>query len=370
MEKRQKVNENLCGSPERDAFMFKRKDSLVGLDIGSHSIKMVQLEAKASSLRLQSLGLIPLPRDAFAEGRVSKAELVAKTIQQLIAHLKLKEKLVATSISGYEVMIKKIELPVMSEHELSARMQSELGQYIPFNIEEVHVDYQVLDMVKDRPNQMEVLLVAAKKESINDHVNLLRLSGVDPMVIDVDFFALSNVYEANFGRSEECIALMDIGANKTLVDIVHRGVPIFTRGISIGGYQITESIRDAFRVSEEEAERIKLGEASEHVSQQEVANVFVSIVRDWVREFRRAFDFYYSNFPDNKIDKLFLSGGSCRIPGLDKVLQENLAAEVGIFNPFSQVEKDPKVFDPGYLDYIGPQMAISLGLALRKAKSK
>lgn len=365
-----KVNENLCGGPERTLLMFKKRENLLGLDIGSHSVKMVQLDARHSPPKLLNLGLIPLPKEAFAEGRMIKPEIVAKSIQQLTAHLKIKERFVAASISGYEVMIKKIELPTMTEEELSNRMQAELGQYIPFNIEEVHVDYQVLDLVKDRPSQMEVMLVAAKKESINDHVSLLKIAGLQPLVVDVDFFALSNAYEAGYGLSKENVAMMDIGANKTLVDIIQGGVPIFTRGISIGGSQITDSIRDTLRISDEEAERIKLGEASEKLSTRELEEIFVSVIRDWVRELRRAFDFFYSNFPESKIDKIFLSGGSCRIPGLDKLLQDSLAAEVEIFNPLAPLGRDAKIFDPAYLDYVGPQMAISLGLALRKAKGK
>jgi type IV pilus assembly protein PilM len=350
--------------------MFNKRDNLLGLDIGSHSVKMVQVDARNKPYKLMNLGLIPLPAEAVAEGRIIKSELVAKAIQQLAGHLKIKERFVAASISGYEVMIKKIELPMMTTVELNNRMQAELGQYIPFNIEEVHVDYQVLDFVKDRQNQMEVMLVAAKKDSINDHVNLLKLAELQPLVVDVDFFALSNAYEAAYGTSDENVAVMDIGANKTLLDIIRRGVPIFTRGISIGGSQITANIREALRGSDEEAERIKLGEASDKLPAQEMEEIFVSLTRDWVREFRRAFDFFYSNFPDSKIEKVFLCGGSCRIPGLDRLIQESLTTEVEIFNPLTHLDRDAKVFDPAYLDYVGPQMAIALGLALRKAKEK
>lgn len=351
-------------------FMLKKRDNLLGLDIGSHSVKIIQIDAREKPPKLMNLGLIPLPKEAFAEGRMIKSEVVARSIQQLSTHLKLKERFVAASISGYEVMIKKIELPTMTEAELTNRMQTELGQYIPFNIEEVHVDYQVLDTVKDRPNMMEVMLVAAKRESINDHVNLLKLAALQPLVVDVDFFALSNAFEATYGLSDQNVAIMDIGATKTLLDIVQNGIPVFTRGISIGGSQITDGIRDELRVSDEEAERIKLGEASDKLSTDELSEIFLSIVRDWVREFRRAFDFFSSNFPDAKIDKIFLSGGSCRIPGLDRLIQEGFAAEVEIFNPLSRLERSPKLFDPAYLDYIGPQMVIALGLALRKAKAK
>lgn len=370
MEKWAKVNENLCWGQERIIFMFKKKENLIGLDIGSHSVKIAHVDTRSTPARLVTMGMIPLPREAFAEGRVTKSEVVARCIKQLFDHLKLKEKAVAASVSGYEVMIKKIELPQMTEQELRKRMQSELGQYIPFNIDEVHVDYQVLDIAPERANQMEVLLVAAKKESVNDHVNLLKLARLDPLVIDVDYFALSNAYETSFGTEKTKIALVDIGANKAIMDIIHEGVPIFTRGIAIGGSSLTEAIRDTFQITDEEAERVKLGEITPRFAVQDVQEVFLTVVRDWAREIRRAIDFYYNNFPENKLDKLYLCGGSSRIPGLHKILQENLSLEVLMFNPLERLEKNPKLFDPAYMDYIGPQMAISLGLALRKAKEK
>lgn len=350
--------------------MFKKPENLIGLDIGSHAVKMVQISTKNTTPRLVGIGMAALPKDAFAEGRMSKPELVAKAIQGLATNLKIRDKGVASSISGYEVMIKKIDLPMMTEEELDNRMHEELGQYIPYNIDEVDVDYQVLGIAKDRPNFMEVLLVAAKKESISDYVSLIRMSGFEPMVVDVDFFALSNAFETTYGFGEETLALIDVGANKAIMSIVDHGVPVFTRGISIGGAQITEKIGEHFRVSPEEAERIKLGEISSETQIKEVEDIFVSSVRSWVNECRRAIDFFYSNYTESQIGKIYLSGGSSRMAGLDKVLQENVEIPVEIFSPLSKLEHDPKAFDPAYLDYVGPQMAISLGLALRKTKEK
>ncbi len=352
------------------AALFSKVENLVGLDIGSHSVKIIQVRATEDKPKLVNLGLAPLPRDSFVEGRVAKPEIVSATVRQLVNHLKIKQKSVAVSISGYDVMIKRIELPTMSEEELDTRMHAELGQYIPYNVEEVDVDYQVLDVAKDRPNFMEVLLVAAKKESVGDYTNLLKLSGFDPYVVDVDFFALSNSFEATYGFEEDSIALLDIGANKSVMNIACKGAPVFTRGISIGGNQITEAIRDYFKISFEEAESVKLGESGENYPAREVEEIFVSAVRGWVSECGRAVNFYYNNYPDKKISMMYLSGGSCRIPGLDKVFHENLEMPVEIYNPISQTLYDPKQFDPAYIDYIGPQMAISLGLALRKTKEK
>lgn len=350
--------------------VFGKKDILLGVDIGSHAVKIVQVQAKDTALKLLSLGLAPVPREAFTEGRVGKPDLVAGSVRDLTGQLKLKGKLAAGAISGYEVMIKKIELPTMTEEELEARMNSELGQYIPYNIEEVDVDYQVLGISKDRANQMDVLLVAAKKESVSDYIELIRLSGLEPAVVDVDFFSLSNALEATYGFTENTIAILDIGANKAIMNIVSRGVPVFTRGISIGGSQITDGIKDICSVSYEEAEKIKLGEAREGVRKRDIEGVFVSVVRNWVNECKRAIDFYYSNYPERRIENFFLSGGSSRIPGIDKVFSEQLGVQAEIFNPLSKVQYDTKLFDAAYLDYVGPQMAISLGLALRKAAGK
>ncbi|MDR3554681.1 MAG: type IV pilus assembly protein PilM [Syntrophobacteraceae bacterium] len=350
--------------------LFSKSENLVGLDIGSHSVKLLELQSSNDALRLVNMGVAPLQRESFVEGRLTKPEVVAETIRMLASHLKVKRKSVAVSISGYDVMIKKIELPTMTEDELAARMQSELGQYIPYNIDEVDVDYQVVDASKDRPNFMDVLLVAAKKESVTDFNNLLKLAGFDPLVVDVDFFALSNSFEATFGFGDERVALLDMGANKTLLNIAHKGVPIFTRSISVGGNQLTEAIKDNFHISFEEAEAVKLGESEHKYPTKDLEEIFVSTVSGWVTQCQRALDFYFHNFPDDKISSVYLSGGCCQIPGLDKVFREHLDIPVEIFNPVARIHHDSKQIDPAYVEYVGPQMAISFGLALRKNREK
>jgi type IV pilus assembly protein PilM len=350
--------------------VFKKKNNLIGLDIGSHSVKVVQLRSHETGLALLNFGLAALPSETFFEGRASKPEAVASVVQGLVRHLAIKEKAVAASVSGHEVISKKVEVPVMTEEELENRMQFELGHYIPYSINEVDVDYQILDTAKERSNYMEVLLVAAKKETVNDHVSLVKLCDLQTLVIDVDYFALSNAFEATYGFGEKNIAMIDIGASKAIMNIICRGYPVFTRGISIGGRQITERIEDHFGVSLEEAEHIKLGGLPSKLPPGELEEIFVAIVGNWVSECRKAINLFYTNFPDNKINEIYLSGGSCRIPGLDKVFEENLGAVVAIFNPLARLEYDPQAFDQAYIDHIGPQMAISLGLALRKAREK
>lgn len=351
--------------------MFRRKENLIGLDIGSHTVKMVRLREKNEKLQLLNFGLIPLAAETAVAEKTVRQEGLAKSIQKLASHLKTKSKPLAMSISGYEVMIKKIELPMMTEEELEDRMHLELGQYIPYNIEEVEVDYQILDVAKDRPNFMEVLLVAAKKESINDYVDLARLAGFEPTVIDVDFFALCNAYEATYGSDgKENVVLMDIGASKAAINVLYHGIPIFTRDIPIGGEQINDAIRENLGVSVEEAERIKLGKTSSDTQERALEKIFVGVVGNWLSEFKRAIDFYYRNYPDNSIEKIYLSGGSSRISGLSEVFEENVGIPMEILNPFARIDYDPKVFDSAYIEYLGPQMCIAFGLALRKTLEK
>ena len=175
-------------------------------------------------------------------------------------------------------------------------------------------------------------------------------------------------FEGTYGYDEGNTALLDIGSNKAIMSIAGGKVPVFTRGLSIGGNQITERIRDQFTLSYPDAERVKLGDIPGHIPVKDVEEIFISTVQSWVSECKRAIDFYYSNYPDKKIDKLFICGGSSRLPDLARVFHENLDLPVEIFNPLSRLESDAKVFDPEYVDYVGPQMAIALGLALRKTK--
>jgi type IV pilus assembly protein PilM len=255
----------------------------------------------------------------------------------------------------------------MASEELEARMKDELGQYIPYNLDEVNVSYQVLeDLAEENPNRTDVLLVAAKKESVDQYLHLIDQIGLESAMVDVDFFALSNAYEATYGKAEgERVALLDIGSSKTNLNVFHKGVPAFTRDITVGGIQITDRIGGRFGLSHEEAERVKLGEMR-GVPQEDIQQVFAEVTASWVEEVQRIINFYYNNYTDSKIDRVLLSGGSCRIPGIDKVFEKELGIPVEIFNPLTRLDFDSKRIDPAYVEYIGPQMAIALGLSLRR----
>lgn len=351
--------------------MFRKRRELVGVDVGSYAVKMVQLTEGKPRYRLENLGMALLPYEAVSDGRIAKPDLVADVLRKLSKNLKIKPGPIAASVSGFEVMIKKIEMPTMTEEELGARLRQEIAQYVPYQLDEVNVDYEILDVSKSRAKFMDVLIVAAKKEAVSAYVGMLRTAGFDPVVVDVDYFALSNAFEATYGVfPDESIVLMDIGASKTTMTIVRVGRPLFTRDLSFGGHSITHRIATEFQTSMENAERIKLGLGSESVDRVRLENAFVETLTEWGTDVRRALDFFFSHFPEAKLHKIFLSGGSAKVPGLGKFLEAELGIPTEVCNPLQHVEVDAGRFDPAYLEQIGHQMTIGLGLALRRAGDK
>jgi type IV pilus assembly protein PilM len=351
--------------------MFGKKDALLGLDIGSHAVKLVHLASAKGTYRLKHLGICRLPPNVIVEGAIKDPAAVQDAIKSLTGNLKTKVKGVATSISGYSVIIKKIELPQMTPEELSENIQVEAEQYIPFNVEDVNIDFQILGSSPEKGDRMEVMLVAAKKEVIEDYSGILRKAGLAPEVIDVDFFALENAFEVNYTAGESGgVALVDIGANKMNINVLKNGVSMFNRDASVGGHQITQDIQDRFGLDYEEAEKIKLGIPSPKVPVQDLEAIFVAAATTWATEVKRAIDFFYATYPDEMINQVLLSGGSSRLPGLDALLHKDTNIPTALFNPLARIDLDEKIFDREYLDYIAPQMAVAVGLALRRVGDK
>ena len=351
--------------------MFGKRDALLGLDIGSHAVKLVHLASSKGTYRLKHLGICRLPPNVIVEGAIKDAAAVQDAIKSLAANLKTKVKGVATSISGYSVIIKKIELPQMTPEELTENIQVEAEQYIPFNVEDVNIDFQILGSSPEKGDRMEVMLVAAKKEVIEDYSGILRKSGLAPEVIDVDFFALENAFEVNYTAGESGgVALVDIGANKMNINVLKNGVSMFNRDASVGGHQITQDIQDRFGLDYEEAEKIKLGTPSPKVPVQDLEAIFVAAATTWSTEVKRAIDFFYATYPDEMINQILLSGGSSRLPGLDALLHKDTNIPTALFNPLARIDLDEKIFDREYVDYIAPQMAVAVGLSLRRVGDK
>jgi len=358
-----------------------KKNQLIGLDIGTHSIKLVEIDDSKKGRILKNFGIIGLPQNAIVEGSIKEMEIVSSAIKELYKQLKIKNKNVAASISGYSVIVKKITISRRGEAELEYTINEEAEQYIPFDISDVNLDYEVLSTPGigspdgdegEMAGLMDVMLVAAKKDIVDDYVSLLQLSGLNPVVLDVDAFSAQNAFEMASGEGEisGCYAIVNVGAEELGINTVKNGISIFTRDSSYGGSQITEAIMSRLDVSYEEADRIKLGGTKVDKERETLEDIFTSVISGWVQEIKRALDFLGTTYPDETIDKIFLTGGSCRIPGFREYLEMETEIAVEELNPFSDLQVNEKAFDPKYLSYMAPQAAVAVGLGLRSIGDK
>ncbi len=344
---------------------FLSKDNLiVGIDIGSHSVKICQLKRTGKGYTILALGSALLPEGAVDEGMLIEPELVAEAISTLLTNLKIKNKKVGFSISGYSVIVKKIKLPTMDEASLEAHIMAEAEQYIPFDIEDVYLDFQTLQTSENDPERREVMLVAAKKEVVDDYLEMFEGLNIQPALIDVDSFALENTYEhSNPGRDN--VVLVDIGASKMNINILSGGLSAMARDVVVGSRQLTEQIQVTLDIEFDEAEALKLGKNSAEEYNSQLKKIFTSTCTQWVLEIKKVIDLYDTKHPDSPLTRLVLSGGGSKIVGLEKFLAAETGLKVELFNPLSSMHYNPKKIDPEYIDRIGPEMAIASGIAIR-----
>jgi type IV pilus assembly protein PilM len=350
--------------------LFGKKDQLVGLDIGSRSLKAAEVEESKRGRSLKRFGITEIPPGSIEDGTINDPEAVAESIRQLFKAYNIKERNVAISIGGYSVIVKKINVQTMDEQQLQDTIHFEAEQYIPFDISDVNLDFQILGENKSNPNQMNVFLVAAKKEMVNDYINLANLAGLTPCIVDVEAFALQNTFEVNYDFSNENVALIDIGASKTSLNILKDNSSVFMRDVALGCSQINQKIISLIDCSYDEAEQLKYGENADRISAEDLKGIVSSVVADWCTEIRRALDFFYSTYPDDQVKKIILSGGGANISEFRELLAVEASAEVDPINPFKNFLVNDDRFDPNYMKKIAPQAAISMGLAMRRVDDK
>jgi len=347
--------------------ILSKKKDVIGLDIGSSSVKLVELKEGKNGYKLQNLAISPLPTEAIVDGALMDSATIIDTIRDVIATSKTKLKDAVTSVSGHSVIVKKISLPLMTEAELEESIQWEAERYIPFDINDVNIDFQILGSTPENPEAMDVILVAAKKDIINDYVSVIMESGLNPVIIDLDSFALENMLAINYETGEEMtVAVANVGATVTNIDIIKNNTSAFTRDIFKGGNQITEEIQRQMHVDHEEAEKIKVGTKVDITSQPIIQNVLKIASESLAAEIGNSLDFFQSTTTYEKIGKLYLSGGGSKITDFDMTLQQHIGVPVEIVNPFKRVEYSGRNFDLEYLREIGPIMAVGVGLASRK----
>ena len=347
--------------------IWGKKKDVIGLDIGCSSIKLVELKEDKNGFKLQNLAISPLPPEAIVDGALMDSVTIIDTIRDLFNTSRTKTKDVVTSVSGHSVIVKKISLPLMTEAELEESIQWEAERYIPFDINDVNIDFQIFGSTSENPEVMDVVLVAAKKDIINDYVSVIMESGLNPVIVDIDSFALENMLAMNYDiEKEETIAIANVGASITNMNIIKNNLSAFTRDIFKGGNQVTEEIQRQLHVDHEEAEKIKVGTKVDLTSQPIIQNVLKTASESLAVEIGNSLDFFQSTTTYEKITRIYLSGGGSKIKDFDIILQQQIGIPVEVVNPFKKIDYSGKNFDMEYLREIGPIMAVGVGLASRK----
>jgi type IV pilus assembly protein PilM len=344
--------------------------NLVGVDIGSSSIKVCQLKESRKGLELVKLGFAQLPAQTIVDGHVMNSSAVVETLGRLFQDKKIKQRDVAMSVSGQSVIIRKITVPMMTPAELAEQIQWEAEQHIPFDIKDVQIDYEVL---RRRPEagQMDLLLVAAKKDEISDYAQLARDAKLKPQVVDIDAFTIQNIFEFSRGLPpEQTVALINVGASLSTLNIVARGVSTFTRDIANGGNLISDEIRKRLGISFEQAEDFKCGRAEAGAPPFQVAQVMESVIDSIAGEIQRSLDFFMATSGEAEIARIYLMGGTARIALLPQAIERRARVQVEVFSPLEKIAVDTTSIDPAMLGSVSSQLAVALGLAMRKDKEK
>ncbi len=352
--------------------MFASKKDIVGIDVGSSAVKIVRLRESRGTFRLENIGIMPLNPETIVDNTIMDSSAIVDAIRNILTAMKIKTKRIATSVSGHSVIIRKISLPVMTDAELEASIQWEAEQYIPFDISEVNIDFQIIGPEAKDPSQMDVMLVAAKKDFVDDYTAVFAEAGLDPVVMDIDCFAIENMFDYNYGFvDEEVVALIDLGASATGVNILKGEASIFNREIQAGGNLLSEELQKRLGISSEEAERAKLGDRDiADVDSDLVDKILADAIENLVQEIQRSLDFFTATFSEDKVTKIYLTGGVSSSEKVRETLADCLGVPIERVNPFRNVSVNEKEFDPEYLDALGPMFSVATGLAMRKVGDK
>ncbi len=342
------------------------KKSMVGVDIGSSSVKAVELQGKNNDFQLVSLGYEGLQPDSIVDGQIMELNSVSDAIGNIFNEHKIKTTKVAAGVNGHSVIVKNIVLPQMTEDELRESFAWHAEEHIPFDISDVNLDYHVTGSSADA---IHVLMAACKRDKIANVKQAIQLAGKQPAVIDVDAFALQNCYELNYDpQPGQVVALLNIGASTTNINILNGARSVFTRDATFGGNQYTSLLQKELGLTFDQAERVKRGmpmpEGSEH---REIEPILDTVSDILALEIQKTMDFYRATVEDGEsaVQKILVSGGGSKLKGLVEFLAKRFEIPTEVFDPFRKIRVDSRGFDPEYMREIVPEMAIAVGLALR-----
>jgi type IV pilus assembly protein PilM len=350
--------------------VFGRSKSLVGLDIGSSAIKAVELKPAGKGYKVAAYGSEPVPPDSIVDGAIIDGAAVVDAIRRVFEGRGIKTRDVAASLSGNAVIVKKISLPTMTEAELQESIYWEAEQYIPFDIQDVNLDYQIVESGGSGKSTMDVLLVAAKKEKIADYTGVIGQAGCTAVVVDVDAFALQNAYEINYGTEPDAVVvLLNVGASATNINILSGDQSVFTRDIAIGGNAYTEALQKELNLPYEQADQLKHGFDVEGATFEDARPVLRAVTENVMLEIQKTFDFFKATASSDRVTRIVVSGGASRSEGFTEMLAERFEAPVEVFDPFRKIALDAKKLNVEPAD-IAPTAAVAVGLALRRVNDR
>lgn len=347
--------------------MLKRgKTSMVGVDVGSSSVKAVELQGKSGDFQLLSLGFETLQSDSVVDGQIMELNAVSNAIGNIFNEHKIKSSKVAAGVNGHSVIVKNIVLPQMTDDELQESFAWHAEEHIPFDITDVNLDYHVTSRTDDA---IHVLMAACKRDKIANLKQAIQLAGKQPAVIDVDAFALQNCYELNYEpKSGQVVALLNIGASTTNINILNGAQSVFTRDATFGGNQYTSLLQKELGLTFDQAESVKRGmPLPEGADQREIGPILDAVSDILALEIQKTMDFYRATAEDgeSEVQSILVSGGGSKLKGLVEFLSHRFEIPVEMFDPFRKIRVDARGFDPEYMREIVPEMAIAVGLALR-----
>jgi type IV pilus assembly protein PilM len=349
--------------------LFRKPKSVVGLDIGSSAVKAVELKSSGKNgFRVAAYASEPIPPDTIVDGAMIDAVAVADAIRRIFDTKRFKSKEVVASLAGNAVIVKKIALPVMTDAELAESIHWEAEQYIPFDIQDVNLDYQVLDNggTESGKQTMDVLLVAAKKDKIADYTGVISQAGLNTSIVDVDAFAVQNCYEANYGIDPGVTVLLNAGASAINVNIIRGEQSLFTRDISVGGHGYTEAIQKEFGLPFDAADQAKRGHVPAGVDFEDVRAVLRTVSEGVMLEVQKTFDFFKGTAAADRIDRIVVCGGASRVDAFEDLLGERFETPVERLDPFKTIQLDPKKLGVESVSDVAATATVAVGLALRR----
>lgn len=346
--------------------------NLVGVDIGSSSIKVCQLKESRKGYGLTRLGYAPLPAQAIVDGHVMNSQAIVDALGRAFASAKIRQRDIALSISGQAVIIRKITVPLMTPAELDDQIHWEAEQHIPFDIKDVHIDYEV---IRRRPEagQMDLLLVAAKRDEISDYTQIARSARLKPLVVDIDAFTVQNLFEMSRGiPPDQTFAIINVGASLASINIISRGASAFTRDIANGGNYITEHIQRHLGVTFEQAEEYKCASvtAGPGAVPPQVYQVIDAVCDSIAGEIQRSVDFYLATSGEADMQRIYLTGGSSNLPSLPTAISRRSRVAVEVIQPMERISVEAKEVDRRLLQTRASQFCVALGLAMRKERER